>query len=65
MKLDINEMRQQAGLPPQEDHVIARADEFTVVLDDDEYVHLLDGEGNVRVSMPHDIWEQLRKSSGA
>ena len=40
--------------------IIAKADEFTVQLDgDDEMVHLLDGEKNIRVSMPLVIWKQL------
>lgn len=39
-------------------HVIAHADEFSVELEDD-LVHLLDGEGVVRMSMPADVWHSL------
>lgn len=28
---------------------------------DDEWVHILDGEGSVRVSMPTDTWDNLVK----
>jgi hypothetical protein len=41
--------------------VIAKADEFRVELDEDEQVHLKDGEGNIRVSMPLVIWKQLSR----
>jgi hypothetical protein len=47
---------------PIEPKVIAKADEFQVVLDSDEQVHLIDGEENVRVSMPLVIWKQLVRS---
>lgn len=39
--------------------LIAHADEFRVEMDEDEQVHILDGEGAVRVSMPLIIWKQL------
>lgn len=39
--------------------LIAHADEFRVEMDEDEQVHILDGEGAVRVSMPLVIWKQL------
>jgi hypothetical protein len=39
--------------------LISRADEFRVEMDKDEQVHLLDGEGTIRVSMPLVIWKQL------
>lgn len=45
-----------------EDKVIAKADEFTLMLDADEQVHLLDGEKTVRVSMPLIIWKQLTRA---
>lgn len=39
--------------------LISHADEFRVEMDKDEQVHLLDGEGKIRVSMPLVIWKQL------
>lgn len=45
-----------------EQKVIAKADEFTLMLDEDEQVHLLDGEKTVRVSMPLVIWKQLTRA---
>ena len=44
-------------------HVIAQADEWRVEADDDDQVHLIDGEGTVRASMPLEIWDGLVKSS--
>lgn len=38
-----------------------RSDEFTIEIEDD-WVHLLDGEQTVRVSMPQDIWDELVSS---
>ncbi len=35
-------------------------DEFSLEVDD-EWVHILDGEGSVRVSMPKDTWDNLVK----
>lgn len=36
----------------------ARADEFTLQ-EEDGWVHILDGEQSVRLSMPVDVWKQL------
>ena len=44
---------------------IAEADEWQVQQDADEQVHLLDGEGTVRATMPIDVWVELVKSSSA
>jgi len=33
-------------------------DEFSLEVDDG-WVHILDGEGSVRVSIPQDIWDKL------
>ncbi len=33
-------------------------DEFSLEVDD-EWVHILDGEGSVRVSMPKDVWDNI------
>lgn len=41
--------------------VIAKADQYKVELDEDEQIHLLDGEGTVLVSMPEVIWNQLKR----
>ena len=41
--------------------LLAKADEFRVEIDDNEQVHLLDGEGTIRVSMPYVIWKQLSR----
>ena len=41
--------------------VIAKADEFTVELDEDEQVYILDGENSVRLQMPLVIWKQLQR----
>ena len=46
---------------PTETKVIAHAAEFKVELDPDEQVHLVDGQGSVRVSMPLVIWRQLSR----
>lgn len=43
----------------KENTLIGQADEFTVELDSDGFVHILDGEGVIRLSMPHLIWKQL------
>jgi hypothetical protein len=39
--------------------IIGKADEYKVELDGDEQVHITDGEGTVRLSMPFLIWKQL------
>ena len=44
--------------------LISQADEFKVELDDDGFVHLLDGEGTIRVSMPLDIWKKMAGKKG-
>lgn len=41
---------------------IGKADEFTVMLDEDEQVHILDGEQSVRLSMPLITWKRLKRS---
>lgn len=38
---------------------LASADEFRVELDADGFVHILDGEETVRLSMPYEVWTQL------
>lgn len=66
MKLDLNEMRKAAGLPEQlvkvTEGLIAQADEFKVEHDENDQVHIIDGEGTIRVSMPVDVWRQLISS---
>jgi len=44
-----------------EGHVLGKSDEFKLELDMDGQVHLLDGEGTVRVSMPKNTWKDLAK----
>lgn len=39
--------------------LVAHADEFRVEMDEDETVHLLDGEQSIRVSMPIKTWRKL------
>ena len=46
---------------PAEPKVIAKADQYKVELDDDEQVHLMDGEETILVSMPLVIWKQLMR----
>ena len=48
--------------PQKETKIIGKADEFKVELDGDEQVHITDGEGTVRLSMPFMIWKQLTRS---
>ena len=43
--------------------VIARADEYRVEKDVDNFVYLIDGAEVVRASMPYEIWEQLVSSA--
>ena len=43
----------------QEDHVIGKSDEFKVELDKNGQVHLIDGEGTIRASMPKNVWKDL------
>lgn len=38
-------------------NIIAQADEFIAEMDDDGQVHVFDGEGTIRLSMPYDVWE--------
>lgn len=38
---------------------LAQSDEFSVQLDDDDTVNLLDGEMTVRASMPYRVWLEL------
>ena len=38
-------------------HDSAKADEFIAEMDDDGQVHIFDGEGTIRLSMPYDVWE--------
>ncbi|BBA65196.1 predicted ORF [Xanthomonas phage XacN1] len=37
--------------------ILAQADEFIAEMDDDGQVHVFDGEGVIRLSMPYDVWE--------
>lgn len=46
---------------PTKPKIIAKADEFRVELDDEEQVHLIDGEETIRVSMPLVIWKELKR----
>jgi hypothetical protein len=39
--------------------ILAAADEFVAELDGDGIVHILDGEGVIRLSMDYDIWERF------
>lgn len=39
--------------------VIAQYDKFRLIQEEDNWIHLEEGEGNVRVSMPVDIWDRL------
>ena len=39
------------------DNIVAKADEFVAEMDDDRQVHIFDGEGTIRLSMPYDVWE--------
>lgn len=41
--------------------IIAKAGEFRIELDDEEQVHLIDGEETIRVSMPLVIWKELKR----
>jgi hypothetical protein len=42
-----------------EDFIIAKDDEFTVVQDSSGFVHILDGENVVRVTMNRSSWNSL------
>jgi hypothetical protein len=44
--------------------LLAQSDEFKVELDDDGMVHVLDGEGTIRVSMPVNIWKRMAGKKG-
>lgn len=61
----IEQVLQQLGLMEAEENdgnwpkLLSQADEFRVEIDENEQVHLLDGEQTVRVSMPYVIWKQL------
>jgi hypothetical protein len=44
-----------------EGDIVASAGHFTVV-DDGNWIHLLDGEDTVRASMPRLVWEDLISS---
>lgn len=39
--------------------VIASSDEFDIVEDSSNFVHIMDGEGTVRVSMPREIMNDI------
>jgi hypothetical protein len=39
--------------------VIASSDEFDIVEDSSNFVHIMDGEGTVRVSMPREIMDDI------
>lgn len=39
--------------------ILAQADEYIAEMDDDGQVHVLDGEGSIRLSMPYDVWESF------
>ncbi len=56
----MNRLLELAGVLT-EGHVLGKSDEFKLELDKDGQVHLLDGEGTVRVSMPKDTWKDLAK----
>ena len=43
--------------------VIARADEFRVEKDVDNWVYLVDGEDVVRATMPYDVWLGLAEAT--
>lgn len=40
-------------------YTLAEADEITVQLDEDGYVHILDGEGSIRLTMEYSVWDNL------
>lgn len=44
-------------MDPHMSNVLAQADEFIAEMDDDGQVHVFDGEGVIRLSMPYDVWE--------
>lgn len=46
----------------EDSEVIAKADEFKVILDSNEQVHLINGKQTVLVSMPLVIWKQLSRA---
>jgi hypothetical protein len=58
-----------AGVALFEGGLLGKADGFRLEIDRDKMVHLIDGEGTVRVSMPKDVWKELAiktaKSLGA
>lgn len=39
------------------DTILAKADEFTAKMAEDGWVHITDGEGVIRLSLPYDVWE--------
>lgn len=66
---DLFESVEDASEVLLEGALLGKADEFRLEIDGDQNVHLLDGEGTVRVSMPKDVWKELAvktaKSLGA
>ena len=42
-------------------NVVAHADDFRLELEDG-WIHIYDGEGAPRLSIPHDVWDKLIRS---
>lgn len=42
-----------------EEFVIAKSDEFMIVQDSSDFVHIMDGENSIRVSIPREIMNDL------
>lgn len=42
-----------------EETILASADEFTIVQDDSEFVHIIDGEDSIRLTMNRSTLDEL------
>lgn len=58
----IMEIEDEANKAESTEKVIAKADEFKVILNTEtEQVNILDGEKTVRLTMPLIVWKQLTR----
>jgi len=57
---ELKKLLENAGVR-EETSALARYDEFSIEVDN-HWIHLLDGEGTIRVTMPQDVWDGLISS---
>lgn len=52
-------MNQANYINPMEETILAESDEFAIVQDDSDFVHFMDGEGTIRLTMNRSTLDDL------